>query len=189
MGVILFALLGFTSIPELRMEIKGQEKKYKKAIMFGILVPIILYLLFCFTFVGILGSNVPEVATLSLGKFVIILGIFTMLTSYFVLSFSFRDIFRYDFKSSNFTTFFWVCLFPLLLYLIISFFNLLDFVQVLGIGGVISGGLTGILILIINKRAKKLGNRKPEFSIPINWAIIILVSLIFILGILAEFFL
>ena len=189
MGVILFALLGFTSIPELRMEIRGQEKKYKKAIILGILVPIILYILFCFTFVGILGSNVPEVATLSLGKFVIILGIFTMLTSYFVLSFSFRDIFKYDFKSSNFTTFFWVCLFPLILYLVISFFNLLDFVQVLGIGGVISGGLTGILILIINKRAKKLGKRKPEFSIPINWFIIILLSLVFILGILAEFFL
>jgi len=189
MGVILFALLGFTSIPELRMEIKGQEKSYKKAIILGLLVPIILYIIFSFTFIGILGSNVPEVATISLGKFVVILGIFTMLTSYFVLSFSFRDIFKYDFKSSKFTTFFWTCAFPLLLYLIVSYFDLLDFVQVLGIGGVISGGLTGILILIINKRAKKLGKRNPEFSIPINWFIIILISLVFVLGILAEFFL
>ena len=50
-GVVLFALLGFTSIPEMRIEILGQERKFKKAIILGTLIPVILYTLFTFIFV------------------------------------------------------------------------------------------------------------------------------------------
>ena len=186
-GVVIFALLGFTSIPELRQEIKGQEKLLKKAIFVGALIPIILYILFSFIFVGIFGKGVEQVATISFGNVVIILGIFTMLTSYFVLSFSLRDIFIYDLKKKKYV-FFFVSLFPLFLYLLVNLFNFADFVKILGIGGVISGGLMGILILLTNIKSKKKGNREPEFSIPINWFIIGFLSLIFILGIWFELF-
>ena len=185
-GVVLFALLGFTSIPELRREIKGQEKQLKKAIIIGSLIPIILYLIFSFTFVSVLGQKVLEVATLAFGKIILILGIFTMLTSYFVLSFALKDIFKFDLKAKSLTTFFWVSLLPLILYLAITFFNIAGFVKVLGIGGVISGGVTGILILLMNQKAKKKSDRKSEFSVKINWPIIIILSAIFILGIVVE---
>ncbi len=187
-GVILFALMGFTSIPELRLEIKGQEKLFKKSILIGILIPIGLYILFTFAFVGILGLNIPEVATLSSNVFMNLLGIFTMLTSFFVLSFSLKDIFEFDLKFSKKSSFLFVSLIPLLLYLIITLFNLLDFISVIAIGGVVCGGLAGILILIINKRAKKQGNRNPEYKMPLNWFWIIFLSLIFIFGILIELF-
>tara|TARA_Y100000310_G_scaffold161721_1_gene161637 strand:+ start:18428 stop:19537 length:1110 start_codon:yes stop_codon:yes gene_type:complete len=186
-GVILFALLGFTSIPELRQEIKGEEKLFKKAIIFGTLIPVFLYFIFTLIFVGILGKNIEQVATISFGSFIIILGIFTMLTSYFVLSFSLKDIFIYDLKKKK-LSFIFVSLVPLLLYLFVTFFNFADFVKILGIGGVVSGGLTGILILLMNINAKKTGNRKSEFSVPINWFIIGILSLIFVLGILVELF-
>ncbi len=190
-GVILFSLLGLVSIPELRREIKGQEKLLKKAIIIGTLIPIILYMFFSAVFVGVLGENVKEVATLSFsgvkGNLIALFGIFTMLTSYFVLSFSLRDMFRFDLRFSRSKTFFWVSLFPLLLYLVVSIFNLADFISILGIGGVVSGGLMGILILLINKKAKQMKERKPEYNIPINWLIISVVSIIFILGIIFEF--
>jgi amino acid permease len=185
-GVILFALLGFTSIPELRMEIKGSEKKFKKAIIIGILIPIVIYIFFTLVFVGVLGKNIPEVSTLSFGPLVTILGIFTMLTSYFVLSFSLKDMFQFDLKSSKLMIGFWVSIFPLLLYLLVSFFGLFGFVAVLGIGGVVSGGLTGILILLIGIKAKKHGERKPEYKIPLNWLVVIILSLVFIGGIVVE---
>ncbi len=185
-GIILFALLGFTSIPELKMEIKGKEKKLKKAIVVGILIPIILYIIFSFVFVGVLGKEIQGVATLSFGNLVVLLGIFTMLTSYFVLSFSLRDMFMFDLGFSKKNTFFFVSIAPLFLYLIASIFNLLDFVTVLGIGGVFSGGLMGILILLMNKKAKKYGDRKPEYSMPINWFVVILLSVVFIAGIIFE---
>jgi len=188
-GVILFALMGFASIPELEIEIRGKEKKLKRAIILGVSIPIIAYFLFSFIFVGLLGSNVPQVATLGLGKLVTLLGIFTMLTSYFVLSFSLKDVFQLDFNLSPKLNFFLVSIVPILIYLFLYFVDFLDFVSILGIGGVVSGGITGILILIIAKKAKEKGNRKPEYDIPINLPIIIILSLIFIFGIVVELFL
>ena len=46
------------------------------------------------------------------------------------------------------------------IYFLITFFEFADFVMILGIGGVISGGLTGVLILLMNLKSKKKGDRK-----------------------------
>ncbi|MBU1252716.1 MAG: hypothetical protein KJ905_04105 [Nanoarchaeota archaeon] len=188
-GVVLFALLGFTSIPELRREVEGDKKMLKSAIIVGASIPIVLYLMFCFVFVGVLGNNVAEVATLSFsglfGKVLLLLGIFTMTTSFFVLSFSLKDYFIFDLKKRK-AAFLYVSIVPLLLYLLVTFFNLAGFIKILGIGGAISGGIAGILILIMNLKAKTEGGRKSEYSIPINWVVIILISLLFLAGALFE---
>jgi len=160
-GVVLFALLGFTSIPELRKEIKGQEKLLKKAIILGSLIPIVLYILFSSVFIGILGSNITKVATLSFGPIMIILGIFTMLTSYFVLSYSLQASFKYDLKVNKRINFIFTSLIPLVLYILSTQFDFVNFTSILGVGGVVSGGLTGILILLIARKRKViLGIRK-----------------------------
>jgi tyrosine-specific transport protein len=185
-GVVLFSLIGFNSIPELEMIIKGSEKKFKKAIILGVTIPILLYVLFSFVVVGSFGINIPEVATIGLGKLFSLLGMFTMFTCYFVLSFSLKDVYLLDFTYSRKKTFFLVNLVPLALYLILYYFNRLNFIQVLGIGGVISGGVTAILILLMNRRSKKSGDRKPEYNMKINWPIIIFLSVIFIAGIVFE---
>ena len=185
-GVVLFALMGFTSIPELRMEIKGEEKMFYKAIILGVLIPIFIYIIFSLTLVGSLGKGIPEVATLGFGKLVVVFGIFTMLTSYFVLSFSLKDMIEYDFKLSKKYSFILVSIVPIVLYFIVDFFKFAGFVKILGIGGVVSGGLTGMLILVMNKKSKKLGDRKSEFQVPLSWWVIGLLSLIFILGIVVE---
>jgi len=190
-GVILFALLGFNSVPELRREIGNDRKMLKGAILLGVLVPIVLYILFSFVFVGVLGRNAAEVATLSFegsfGRFLFLLGILTMSTSFFVLSFALRDYFVFDLRKRK-ISFFYVSVVPLVAYLLISFFDIAGFVTVLGIGGAISGGVAGILILVMNIVSKKKGDRKPEYSIPINWFIIALLGLMFLAGILFELF-
>jgi amino acid permease len=188
-GVIMFALLGFTSIPELRQEIKGQEKLFKKAIIIGSIIPIILYILFTLVFVGVLGNKVTEVATLSFGTIIATIGIFTMFTSYFVLSYSIRDTFKFDIKSSKKINFIFTSLIPLIIYLLITQYKILGFASILGIGGVVSGGITGILILLISKKAKatKRNKNNPEIQMPINWTIIIILSIIFIAGIILQF--
>src|SRR3989338_6963394 len=187
-GVVLFALIGFNIVPELEMIIKGKEKKFKKAITLGVLIPIIVYILFSLIFEGVLGRNAPEVATTSSIKLVTVLGIFTMMTSYFVLSFSLKDVFVYDLNLSKKSSYFLVIIFPLLIYLFLYFLNKLSFINVIGIGGVISGGITGILILLMNISSKKKGDRKPEYEMPINWFIILLISIIFIFGVIVELF-
>ena len=188
-GVVMFALLGFTSIPELRQEIKGQEKLLKRAIIIGSLIPIALYIIFSATFIGVLGSSITEVATLSFGPLMTILGIFTMLTSYFVLSFSLNDTFKFDVKTNKKTRFLLTSMIPLALYVLMIQFEFVGFALILGVGGVISGGLTGILILLIAKKAKsnKRNKKDPEIRVPINWKLIIILSIIFITGIILEF--
>lgn len=187
-GVVLFALLGFTSIPELREEIKGKEKYFKRAIIIGTAIPIVLYILFSTVFVGKLGSSVSEVATLSFGPLTIILGIFTMLTSFFVLSFSLHDTLKYDMNISKKLNFTFTSLIPLILYILAEQFHVISFSLILGIGGTVSGGITGILILLMAKKAKaKTRNGKePEIIIPINWPIIIFLSIVFIAGIILS---
>ncbi len=188
-GAILFAFSSSTSVPELRNEIRGDENLLKKAILIGMIVPFILYALFGFVFVGVLGMQIEEVATLSFGglfgKLLMILGIFTMLTSYFVLSFSLRDVFLYDLKKGR-SVFFFVSFLPFILYVLVSFFELASFVELMGIGGVVSGGFVGILILLMNIFSKRKGDRIPEYSIHINWFIVLVFFIIFITGIIFE---
>ncbi|MFA5020124.1 MAG: aromatic amino acid transport family protein [Candidatus Pacearchaeota archaeon] len=188
LGVVLFAFLGFTSIPELEMELKGNEKSLKKAIIIGSAIPIIVYLIFTLVFVGVLGNSVQEVATLSFGKLVNVLGIFTMFNSYFVLSFCLKDMFRFDLRITKFRNFLFVSVFPIAIYFLIYYFNLFDFIGILGIGGVVSGGVSGVLILLMNIKAKKTGDRKPEYKMWNTWWIIAFLSGVFITGIIFELF-
>lgn len=184
-GVVLFALLGFSSVPEMRVEIMKKESLLKKAIIIGTIFPLALYAIFTLTFLGAFGENVSKVATLSFGNFVPVLGVFTMFASYFVLSFSLHHVFELDLKRKDYS-FTFVSLLPLLLYLVIQLLNLADFVNVIAIGGVVSGGLTIILILLMQMKAKKKGDRKPEFSIPMNWILFAILALIFIFGMASE---
>ncbi|MEN9626578.1 MAG: hypothetical protein RL557_906 [archaeon] len=184
-GVILFALMGFNSIPELEMIIKGSEKKFKKAIILGVLIPIILYAIFSFTIVGAF-EKIPEVATIGLGKLFTLLGILTMFTAYFTLSFALKDVYRLDLKCSKKMSYLLMSIVPLLIYLLLHFFNRLSFISILGIGGVVSGGITAIMILLMNRQSKKLGDRRPEYVMSIHWLVISILSLIFILGMVRE---
>lgn len=186
LGVVIFALGGFASIPELKKEILGSEKKLRKAIILGSLIPILLYALFSMIFVGNLGRGVSEVATLSFGPLITLLGIFTMLTSYLVLSFALKDTFNTDLKFKRRYRIFFVQVLPFMLYFFISYFDWFDFVGIMGVGGVLAGGISGMLIMVMNYKAKKLGDRKPEYSIPINWFIVGLVFIIFITAIVLE---
>lgn len=183
-GVILFSFLAFSAMPEVKRILSGQEKLMKKVIIIGILVPFIVYLLFALVAVGVYGRDVNEIATLSFGRIFSILGVLAMFTAFFTSSLAMRDMYRFDFKLGRFKGWLLAIGIPLILFLL--FHRLANFISVLSIAGIVSGGLTGILILVMNLKAKKLGNRKPEYSIRINWWIIALLSLIFITAVILE---
>lgn len=187
-GIILFSFLAFSAIPEVSRVISGQEKLMKRILIWGIVIPALIYFIFTLVVLGNFGKNVPEIATLALGRFFSILGILTMFTAYFTSTLAIRDMFRFDFNLGRFCGWLLACIIPLALFLSIYFFKVSSFIEILSISGIVSGGLTGILILLMNKKAKLLGNRKPEYALKINWQIILLMSLIFILAVLAEFF-
>ena len=76
---------------------------------------------------------------------------------------------------------------PLVLYIITMQFGI-DFTLILSIGGVISGGLTGIIILIMAKKAKGVtrNNKDPEIQVPINWIIMAILFIIFMSAIIIQ---
>jgi tyrosine-specific transport protein len=190
-GVMMFALIGFSAIPEVGRVLKKEKKLMKKTIIWSYVLIFASYVIFTFIVLGTQGTNTPQIATLSLGKIFIILGMLTMFTSYLALSIAFMHMLKYDYKKTKTKAWLYTILGPLIIFIILTIFKIGSFTKVLGIGGVIAGGLTGILIFFMAKNAKKLGDRKPEYTIPysniLTWIIIIILVIGTVLEIVSSF--
>jgi len=187
-GVILFAFLGISSVPEMKRVMAKNKNLLKKAIIIGSLIPFFIYILFTVIVLGFYGAEVSEIATLSFGKIVALLGVFTMLTSFLPINMALQDTYRFDFGFSPINSWFISIIIPLICFILIKVFDLAGFVKVLSLGGAISGGLLSIAILLIHEhlRDKKL-ERKPEFRIKLPLMLKILFIILFLVGILYEF--
>ena len=189
-GVILFAFLGAVSIPEMKEELKENKAYMKKAIIIGCSIPLVVYIIFAFIVVGVTGINTTDGAILGLGNaigyemlvFGTLFGIITMMSSFLILAFSLKEMFEYDYKIDKFSSWFLTCSVPLVIFML----GVKSFVKTIGVAGSFSGGLMGILVVLMYVKAKKLGNRKPEYSIKksniISWILILL----FVFGIMYE---
>lgn len=188
-GVILFALMSFHAIPEVKIVLHKNEKLMKRILITGTFVSVIFYILFALVVVGFKGLETPEIATLALGSIFVFLGMFTMVTSWLALGNALDESFRFDERVKRWKSWVLVAFVPILLFLLVRFFEFFSFTKILSIGGVVSGGLMAVLILLMIKKAKKKGNRKPEYSMPVNWFIIGFLILIFVLGVIRELWL
>ncbi len=184
-GLILFAYLGVSAIPEMALDLK-KKVDLKKAIITGIFISGLLYALYAFAFVGAFGANQQEVSVLSLGRlsnnlfvFGCVFGVLTLATAFLSLGFSLKDNFILDFKESKSVAWLWVVIIPALLLLL----NVHGYVKVLEITGVIAGGLLMIFILYLHQVAKKEGARKPEFMITQSFLLKLLILLFICVGI------
>jgi tyrosine-specific transport protein len=192
-GVIFFAFIGTSSIPSIKEELEKDKKSLKKAIMIGSLIPIFVYILFVFAMVGVSGTDVSEIASLSFGDvlgkdFAFLGGIFAMLTmttSFLALGIALKNIFGEDYGMSNNKSWFLACFVPFLIFSLLKLADLASFEYVLDLTGVITGVITAVLIILMAYFAKVEGNRKPEYSIFINKGVaIVLISLIVLGGLL-----
>ena len=190
-GVILFAYSGVVAICEMREELQSKEKKLRGAIVWGSLIPAFLYLIFSFFVVSVSGNNTTEVATVGLGEvlgshMVLIGNIFVviaMATSFLATSFALKEMFLYDFKMSNFKAWLSTITIPFIL----AFSGYTTFINVLSFTGAIATGSIYIMVVLMHAKARKMGNRKPEFSIKGHWPLSLLLIIIFVLGILYQF--
>ncbi len=191
-GVILFALSGNSVIPEIEEVLRKNPKKMKRVVIIGSLIPVFVYIIFALLVVGVCGKFTSEDAMSGLLIFLPIwvsklgacVGILTMASSFLIITYVLKETWFRDLKKSLSMSFFLACAPGFLLFLAgaRSFISILDF------SGAVSGGLSGILILIMWKRAKKLGKRKPAFSIKIPDFLIFLLYIVLCLGIISPFF-
>lgn len=191
-GVILFALGGATAIPEIRPILRGQEKKLRPAITLGTIIPIVIYLIFTLVVVGITGSQTSIEAfnglALYLGNWVIwlgvILGALVVADSFWIMGLAVQKVYQHDYGIKKIYAFALALAVPFIAYAA----GFKNFILVIGGVGVIAGGLDGILIALIYLRARRLGDRRPEYTVRLGRPLAWLIASLFILGIAYQFF-
>ena len=185
-GVILFSLMEFFTFPTVRKILRGNEQLMKKAIITGTIIPILFYMFFALIVVGFAGSKTPEISTIAFGPLFIILGIITMFTSYLGLGTALERSYMLDYREKKKKAWFKSTILPIALFLIIGFFEFLTFTRVLSIGGVFAGGLIGMMVLAIHRKANTQGNRIPEYKVYISKITAILIIFVIIVGVITE---
>src|SRR3989344_1042876 len=168
-GVVMFAFLGAVAIPEMSEELGKKKKLLKKAIIIGGIVPIAAYSMFAIAVVGVTGMETSEVATVHLGEvfgkgvalFANLFAVFAMSTSFFALGLALKQMYDYDYKINKTLSWAATISVPLIAFLA----GVHDFVPLLALLGAGAGGSELTMIVLMHGRAKKLGNRKPEYSI------------------------
>lgn len=190
-GVILFALGASSAVPEMEVLLKKNKKRLKKAIILGLTIPLIVYVVFAFIVVGVTGVNTTEGAVGGMGQSVgetiltigAIFGILAMTTSFLSLGVILKDSYIFDFKVNKYIAWLLVIIVPLIIFLL----NIVNFVEVLGIAGTIMGGLEGILIVAMFLKAKKMGTeKKPAYELKFPKVLLFSMVGIFIVGIIYQ---
>jgi amino acid permease len=197
-GVIFFAFIGTTAIPELKEILIKNRREVKKAIIIGTAIPIIIYALFSFMIIGVVGNNFlklgpsQEIATIALGLFssdlinlfANIFAIFSMATSFLALALALKWMFHYDYGINKKISWGLTVSIPF----VIALFNLTTFVETLGIVGAVGGGIEGTLIVLMYHKAKQKGERKPEYSLKYHPLISWLLFGMFVFGMIYQLF-
>lgn len=189
-GVILFSYTGASIIPEMADLLVDNKKKLKLAIITSMLIAGIVYILFAFVVFGISGSDTSEEAIIGLENFLgqriiilgAILGILTIATSFFSLGLVLKHIYKTDYKMNNWFSWMLACIAPLIIFIL----GIRSFISVIELVGTITGGLQGILILMMFKRAKKKSDVKPVYVLRLPNFVIYILYFIFGGGIIYQ---
>lgn len=185
-GAILYSLAGMAAIPEMRGLFKKEVKGFKNSIIWGTVIPAIMYFVFIFTVIGLTGKNtsLDSISGLSniLGNKIILLGaIFGFLatiTSFFVIGLSLKETFHFDFKINKQLSWFLVCFIPLIL----LFLGVQNFVSVIAVLGALMGGVEGIAVILAHSKIKKIETEKGEYSIGNFYFIKLIMIIMFVAG-------
>ena len=178
-GVTVFALSGFTVIPEMEEILRGEKKVKTKlawASIMGLLLAFVVYVIFSYAVIKLLGNNLTEDSVLGLNKtsYLIagMIAVFGILTT-FKGSINFMDviheIFYRDFKMTKIVSSLMAVILPIFSLL---FFNL-SFGSILG--GIGAGSIF-VSIIIICLIMFKLKNNYLIYSL------IILILMVFVIG-------
>ncbi len=185
-GVILFAMDATPGIPLVREVLVGQENKFKRAIILGTIIPAIFYLIFTLIVLGVSGEftspdsfsgllNFLGPSIVTIGS---LFGFLTASTIFLNLAIALKESFQQDFHFKRKWTWILVIIPPYLLFLS----GIRNFIDILGLVGGISISIEAILLIFTYIKAKKNGERIPEYSVMLpKWCLYLAIA-IFSLG-------
>lgn len=190
-GIILFSFIAWEAIPE-AIEILNEKKNLKKVIIFNTLLVGLIYFLFSISVIGLSGKETSQDAlsglTPFLGQkliaFLSFAALITIADSFLVLAVFLENTFIFDFKISKPLSFCLTSLLPLFLFLS----GLRNFVKIVGFLGTFLGLINGLIIILIYKKAKILGDREPEYNLKLPNLVFYLLIAILILGTISHIY-
>lgn len=173
-GVVLFAFLGFVSVPEASEVLAKKKRKLAFSIILGMAIPLVIYLVFAFTIIGLMGPTTRELGTIGIENLIGLKGLifgnlfllFAISTSFLALGFGLKEYFFYDRRFSNTKSWILACLVPFIAFFLVRQWS--TFTQILSFSGILFGGTQAIVVILMALKAKKHGTRKPEFTLPMN---------------------
>ena len=189
-GVILFAMTGYTVIPEMEDLLGGEKHKLKKAIKYGTLIPAIVYLMFVFIIFGVSGQLTSSDAILGFSQalnsgFIMflgaILGLLTVTGAALSYGVYFKETLWYDLKLNKKLAWALTGLIPLSLFLL----GARDVVPVISIVGALFFGFQAIIILVIHKKAKN-SEIEPAYKIYLPNILYYIIGAVVSLGAILE---
>ncbi len=191
-GVILFALNGIQGVPLVREVLIGKEHQYRKALIYGTLIPAFIYLVFTTIVIGVVGFHTSTEAISglesSLGKGIVVIGsLFGFLTSstiFLSLMSAFRASLREDFRLRHRAAF----ILPLLPAFGLYVLGVQNFIEILSLVGGVAVSIDMMLLFFMYDKVKEKGDRIPEYSLDIPPLLIYGIMGIFILGALYTLF-
>ncbi|QQG42607.1 MAG: hypothetical protein HYW15_00040 [Candidatus Giovannonibacteria bacterium] len=194
-GVFVFALTGLSVIPDaydifIFRNVEG-KKPLKKVIILGTIIPLILYAIFIVAALMAVDGLVSEDAISSLegvlGRSAVLLGaivgFLAVFTSFLVLAYDLKQIYRLDVGISKINAWILSVVVPAAFFL----FGLTDFVKIISIVGGIFIALDSFFIIFILHKMRKLGIAEERF-LPFGALQKTALFLIFAASILYEIF-
>jgi len=189
-GVILFAYIGTAAIPEVHEVLRNIKSSVKSAVIFGSLIPMLVYVLFAFAVIGVSGFYTTEVASIGLASLIggigfVLLHLFAILamaTSFLALGYALKDSYRLDFKLPAWESWLLTLSIPVVFLLI----GVSSFVRVLELAGVFAGGIAGLTIVWMHARSIRMFDRKPEFKVRMRQLIYSVLIIEFVIGMFWE---
>lgn len=185
-GVLLFAYAGFSAIPTQMELLGGKGEILKKAIWWGSLIPAALYFIFTLSVVGISGDTTSPDVVSGLAQFldyrivllVSVFGLLAITTSFLALGFALIETFRLDYKFKSFYAWAMTVFIPFILF----WFGVRNFIEVIALAGSVAVGIDGIILVVLYKKAKKSGQRQPEYSLNFPPWLLNLIIILFAIG-------
>ncbi len=188
-GVFLFSLVGWNAVPEIET-ILINKKKLKKIIFWTLLFATIFYFFFGLILSGVSGTATSEEAFGGLLPFLgngILrlggaMGFLAVATSFLILANYLKNTLVLDFKFHYLSGFLVASLFPFVLYLA----GIRNFLPIIAFVGSFVGLIDGVIIILLHKKAKLLGNRMPEYSVPSSCFLFIFITAVLVVGAMAQ---
>jgi len=188
-GVILFSLVGWNAVPEIET-ILVKKRNLRKVIFWAVVISLSFYFLFSLFINGLTGQNTTQEAFEGLipilGQKIMILGgifgFFTISTSFLILANYLKNTLIFDYRFPFLLAFVLAVFSPLVLFLI----GIREFIWVIAFVGTFMGLIDGIAIILIYKKAKKQGDKIPEYSLRIPQCLPYLIMTVLTFGAIIQ---